>query len=485
MQFSCARNLRQITGANISGRTAGFSRLNAWLVALLAAAFSLPGGATEPQPSTSAYVASAPRVALVIGNAVYRGADRLGSPLSDAGLIAESLRSVGFTVDLEENQTRGQMLDALDRFGKVASKAAIALVYYAGHGFENGGENYLIPVDLPVPIGKVTHADLQRYAIPLRYVRSSASSGAPRAVIVLLDACRSPAVRGAGRQVMTKVDAGHGELIAFATQPGGVALDSFWLGATRYDHSPFAYYLSQQMRTGDDMLTMLRHTQIMVSGATADTQRPWFNDGLVGDLKLSDSAAPGPRMSVRQPAALLSVSRGTAVELAAAPDASDAAPAAAGAARWDAEVSRMLALLPDIWQNPDVANRIHDQAEQGDLFSMTAMAMALQNRPPMLTDQIWYRMRAQATAYAVYAAGRRYPLAEALYGNWRLNEAHEPADLYTAALFLQHAVDDGFVKATEKLIPLLPKVGRAASVDQYRARYRDAYGRDPVLTTVD
>ncbi|WP_167760080.1 caspase family protein [Paraburkholderia pallida] len=433
------------------------------------------------------HAASAPRVALVIGNAVYHAPDRLGSPSSDASLIAGTLRSIGFVVDLEENQTRAQMLDALDRFGAAASKASIAVIYYAGHGFESGGENYLIPVDLPMPVGKVSLSDLQRYAVPLRYVRSIASRGEPRALVVLLDACRSAALRGSVNQSMASVDAGHGELIAFATQPGGAALDAFWLGGTRYEHSPFAWYLNQQMQSGDDVLTMLRHTQVMVAAATADTQRPWFNDGLVGDLKLSDTVAPGPRANVRQPMTMAAGTRGGAQP---PPDAGDMTWSVSArppihdpvkeAAHWDAELDRMLELLPRIWSDSGVANEVHERAERGDLFAQTALAMALQVRAPNETDEAWYMTNALVNEYAVYATGRHYPLAEAFYGNYLLRTGSSPQNLYTASLFLRRAVDDGFAKALDKLIPLLVQI-HYADVAKYEARYRAIYGHDFVF----
>lgn len=492
MQFKCRPVIGPAWRANANDLLARMRRLPIWIVITLITTSSIAARAAEPVAITPGFAATAPRVALVIGNAGYNGMDRLGSPSSDANLVAGTLRSIGFSVDIERDQTRAQMLDALDRFSKQASRASIALIYYAGHGFESGGENYLIPVDIPVSIDKVVQTDLRRYAVPLRYVRSTVNGGEPRSLVLLLDTCRSPAARGPVRHTMSTVDAAHGELIAFATQPGGAALDTFWLGATRYDHSPFAYYLSQQMASGGDLLTMLKHTQIMVSAATADTQRPWFNDGLIGDLQLTDPIAPGPRTSVSQATGTSGAARGASIQRAAPGDpeatGSDEGPAAdtsALPAHWDSETGRMLKLVPEIWQNPDVANEVHDQAEQGDLFAMTTMAIALQNRPPGISDEIWFRMHAQATAYTVYATGRHYPLAEALYGNWLLRENPSVADQYTAALFLQRAVDDGYAKAIEKLVPLLPKVGRSNLVDQYNARYRQMYGRNLVLTNLD
>ncbi|SAK80382.1 caspase family protein [Caballeronia ptereochthonis] len=120
------------------------------------------------------------RVALVIGNAAYRAADRLASPNADAQLVADGLRTLGFATETVLNQTRTQMLDALEHFSQRASHASIAFVYYAGHGFESAGANYLVPVDIPVPIHDVTLADRQRSAVSLRYVRSTASRGEPR-----------------------------------------------------------------------------------------------------------------------------------------------------------------------------------------------------------------------------------------------------------------------------------------------------------------
>ncbi len=484
MGFSSRLNLPSVT---LLARGKGAVR-RVFLVGLLAGvirpgmAATLPGVAPAP-------VAAAPRVALVIGNALYNGVDRLGSPVSDARLVAQTLRSSGFDVDLETDRTRAQMLDAFDRFGASAKNASIALIYYAGHGFENGGENYLIPVDLPVPIGNVTKSDLARYGVPLRYVRATANRSAPRALIMFLDTCRTATVRGPTRQSLKPVDAGRGELIAFATQPGGSALDTFWLGGTHYEHSPFSYYLSQQMRAGGELITVLRHTQIMVSAVTSDAQRPWFNDGLIGEIRLAE-AAPQVADSAQHPAELSGVvARGahpsepdtgeTDWSVSKRPPIGDRA---AEGARWDAELDRMLKLLPQIWADPKFANKVHDDAESGDLFSQTALAMALRLRMPNMPDALWYRSHALSIQYAVYAAGRHYPLAEALYGNFMLDESNSPERLYTATIFLKRAVDDGFAGALDRLIPLLAQIDDPDALARYEALFQQVHGRKFELT---
>lgn len=433
----------------------------------------------------SAQTTAAPRVALVIGNALYNGVDRLGSPVADARLVADTLRASGFTVDLETDQTRAQMLDAVDRFSASAKNAAIALIYYAGHGFENGGENYLIPVDLPVPVGSVTKSDLARYSIPLRYVRGAANRSTPRALVMFLDTCRTAAVRGATRQTMKSVDAGRGELIAFATQPGGSALDTFWLGGKHYEHSPFSYYLSEQLRTGGEILTILRHTQIMVSAATADTQRPWFNDGLIGELRLADTASPVPARAPLPPEPAGVLARGASPSdtnpdtgvvdwsVSKRPPIGDRK---AESARWDAELDRMLKLIPQIWADNNVANKVHDEADDGDLFMQTALAMATHLRLQGESDADWYMSHALSVEYAVYAAGRHYPLAEALYGTFILDENKSPDSLYTGSLFLRRAVDDGYAHALNKLIPLLAQIDHTDGLARYNAIYEQVYG---------
>jgi hypothetical protein len=478
MGFSSRRFLPAATVRAKSHRAVRLRVLGIAVLATLLASAVKPGMA-----ATTPAAESAPRVALVIGNALYGGVDRLGSPVPDAKLVAQTLRSTGFDVDLEVDQTRAQMLDAFDRFGVNAKKASIALIYYAGHGFESGGENYLIPVDLPVPIGNVTKSDLARYGVPLRYVRGAANRGAPRALILFLDTCRTAALRGPTRQTLKPVDAARGELIAFATQPGGSALDTFWLGGTHYEHSPFSYYLSQQLRAGGELITALRHTQVMVSAVTADAQRPWFNDGLIGELHLSDAApqasdsAPhSPELSGVQARGGQATDPDTGVDDWRVSTRPPIADRLAEGAHWDTELDRMLKLLPQIWSDANIANKVHEQAESGDPYSQTALATALHVRMPNMPDALWYRSHALAVEYAVYAAGRHYPLAEALYGNFMLDESNAPDRLYTASLFLRRAVDDGYARALDRLIPLLAQINEPEHLAHYQAIYQQTYG---------
>ena len=138
-----------------------------------------------PGPSTS----SSPqgrRVALVIGNAAYKSVPALTNPHKDAEAVAASLRNIGFeTVTLAADATREKLIDALRAFADEAEKADWAMVYYAGHGIEVNGLNYLIPVDAKLEADR----DVQFEAVPLEQVLA-ALEGARKIKLVMLDACR-------------------------------------------------------------------------------------------------------------------------------------------------------------------------------------------------------------------------------------------------------------------------------------------------------
>lgn len=445
-------------------------------------------------PAAAVHAADgAPRVALVIGNAEYRGTDRLVSPPPDAELIAQSLRGIGFAVDIEENRTRAQMLGDLDNFSRAAAHASIALIYYAGHGFEMGGENYLIPVDMPVPIGQVSQADLMRFALPLRYVQSTASRGEPRALLMLLDACRSSAVRGGTTPSMAPVQAAHGTLIAFATQPGGAALDSFSVGSIRHQHSPFAWYLSQQIASGGDIVAALSKTQVDVAVATGDAQRPWFDNGLVGTLKLADSSAPSANANVRQPALTAQGTRG-AQPSAGTPetmppestlpdDRAQTADDQALARKWSAETLRMQALFIQMTVNPQIADQVRKAARQGDLFSMTTLALSLFVIPDGMPAEEAQARIAEGTLYLNAASDRHYPMAEAARGGWIFAHAQLPDDVGQATYYFREAVDHGYAESLPRLIEILTVTGDG-NLGMYLAKYRRIYGRDFDYTAI-
>jgi hypothetical protein len=172
----------------------------------------------------------AENVALVIGNSGYRSVETLPNPVNDANAVAAALRAHGFDVTLANDLTRAEMLNALRSFRDVADRADIAMVYYAGHGMEISGRNYLVPVDARI----TDERDARLEMIELQDVLSQLS-GARRMKAVFLDACRdNPFVTGmkradkgrnVGRGLALVDNAGADTLIAYAAAAGEITPD--------------------------------------------------------------------------------------------------------------------------------------------------------------------------------------------------------------------------------------------------------------------
>jgi tetratricopeptide (TPR) repeat protein len=243
-----------------------------------------PPVAALPQPSPPVAVAAEKRVALVIGNANYRAVGKLQNPPRDAAALADGLRRVGFkTVQLTSDLTREGMIAALRTFEREAERADWAVVYFAGHGIEVGGVNYLVPVDAQLKADK----DVLDEAVPLDRVLSAIES-AKKLRLVILDACRdnpfiatmkrSIASRAIGRG-LAQIEPEGGVLVAYAAKHGQVALDGE--GA----NSPFVTALVKRLDTpGLDISLLFRLVRDDVLAATGRRQEPFVYGSLPGEL---------------------------------------------------------------------------------------------------------------------------------------------------------------------------------------------------------
>src|SRR5882757_2366253 len=222
------------------------------------------------------------RIALVIGNSTYKNVPALANPTRDADTMASSFRSAGFkTVQLRNDLTREKLTDALQDFAAEADKADWAVVYFAGHGLEVNGTNYLIPVDARL----VADRDVEFEAVPLDRVMN-AVSGAKRLRLVLLDACRdnpfanqmrrSVATRSIGRG-LTNVEPEAGTLVVYAAKHGQVALDGDG------GNSPFVTALTKRMNTpGLEVRRLFDHVRDDVLEMTNRAQQPFSYGSLPG-----------------------------------------------------------------------------------------------------------------------------------------------------------------------------------------------------------
>ncbi|GMP03701.1 caspase family protein [Bradyrhizobium sp. TM239] len=188
------------------------------------------------------------RVALVIGNGAYKNVHALPNPPRDSKLIASVLRDVGFqTVISVSDLTRDKFFDALKAFAEEAEKADWAVVYYAGHGFEIGGVNYLVPVDAKLAADK----DAETQAVALEQV--IAAVGAARKMrLVVLDACRDNPFAPAMQRTLSlklvdkgfsNIEPGAGFMVVYAAKHGETAMDGD--GSA---NSPFATALAREIK---------------------------------------------------------------------------------------------------------------------------------------------------------------------------------------------------------------------------------------------
>jgi len=247
------------------------------------------------RPQTQANDGDRRRIALVIGNGAYAHVTALRNPPNDARAVAGSLRTLGFEVTEGIDLDRGGMQKMTGSFLRDAARAHTALVYYAGHGVQIDGHNYLVPVDVQLKPGMnpaETMTDMDSILAGL--------DDQVRTNILIFDACRNNPVAqqvasaepgraiavGAGLAAPTSIGSGAtygaGTLIAFATAPGQVALDG------EGSNSPFSAALSRHIGTpGIEVQQMLTRVRAEVVAATKSKQVPWTNSALLGEVFLA------------------------------------------------------------------------------------------------------------------------------------------------------------------------------------------------------
>lgn len=242
------------------------------------------------------------RQALVIGNGAYAEAP-LANPVNDANDVARALRDIGFEVTLLTNTTQRQMEETVEAFSRQLGPGAIGLFYYAGHGVQVAGENYLIPLDKRLE----RESDVRYEAMPLGQVLNALNDSPAAAKILILDACRdNPFVRRwptrrrglASRGLATPQSSGQGTLIAFATAPDDIASD----GMRDNRNSPFTTHLLRYLRTPNlEIGQLFRRLRGDVLRATNNRQTPWVSEALVGDVFLNPQVMAASAGSQPQP----------------------------------------------------------------------------------------------------------------------------------------------------------------------------------------
>ncbi len=224
------------------------------------------------------------RVALVIGNAAYTKTKPLANPANDASDVAAALKGLGFDVVSGVNQNKRQIETLIRDFGtKLAASGGVGLFYYAGHGIQVGGENYLVPVDADIP----EEDEVAYSAVPISLVLTKMSSAKNDLNIVILDACRNnPFARSwrgfresGNTDGLAKISPPTGTLVLYATEPGKVASD----GTGR--NGLFTEALLKQIRKpGLEYDQMVKALSADVWQRSGKQQLPWKEGNTLSDF---------------------------------------------------------------------------------------------------------------------------------------------------------------------------------------------------------
>jgi len=244
---------------------------------------------------SSAHAASDARFALVIGNSAYQHASSLKNPSNDSKDIAAALRKLNFKTIFLQNATKQQIEQAVSKYiSRLDAEGGVGLFYFAGHGVQFQGNNYLLPVD--VTIG--TEREIQERSFSLAGLLNKTREMSDVTNIVVLDACRNNpfsqydlnkgrSANPGGNKIkmpeldtgLSKLDAPPNTLIAFATAPGHIARD----GKGR--NSPYtAKLIRSMMRSGLSINEVFRQVRQDVLQLTGGEQVPWETSSLIDDF---------------------------------------------------------------------------------------------------------------------------------------------------------------------------------------------------------
>jgi uncharacterized caspase-like protein len=225
------------------------------------------------------------RIALVIGNGAYSAAP-LSNPANDAKAMAEALKAAGFLVTLKVDISHRDFLGVLREFGDRLRAGGVGVFYYAGHGMQIKGRNYLIPVDAAIQ----REDEVAYLAVDAQSILDKMEAAGNSTNLMILDACRNnPFARSfrSANQGLAQMDAPVGTLVAFATSPGSVASDG---GA---QNGLYTQHLLNAIRVpGNRVEDVFKQTRAAVRRESQGRQIPWESTSLEGDFFFVPAIAP-------------------------------------------------------------------------------------------------------------------------------------------------------------------------------------------------
>lgn len=318
------------------------------------------------------------RLALVIGNSAYAKTQTLDNPANDARLITASLQQVGFEVDVHTDLSGKKMRRAVSTFARKITEAgpeSMALLFYAGHGLQVNGTNFLIPVDADIEV----EADVPVEGVSADDVFHTLRSAGANVNIIVLDACRNNPFASAARSMsrgLARMVAPAGSIIAYATAPGRVAADG------EGENSPFSAALARTI--GEPGLTVeqvFKKVRISVHDETNGAQLPTEENQLLREVYFKPSAGGEETADSGQPPAPVPQP---------APEADD---------KPDAQIAFYRALEVNTIEGYETFLNEHPSHERADQVREIIRSMS--------EEQMWLRIKKQNTI----AAYKRYLIA--------------------------------------------------------------------------
>jgi uncharacterized protein len=419
----------------------------------------------------SGHVAAQDRFALVIGNQAYQHLTPLKNPEADAKLVSQSLTDIGFEVDYVANATKAGFEAELLNFSRKITPGAIIILYYAGHGVQSKGENFLLPVDADIRKSD----DLPLATISANQMLDLFRTSQAEATILVLDACRNNPLElndtltrdagGATRGLALVSGDQIGTLLAFSTSPGEASFDG--AGA----NSPYSLALSAILKEpGLSIEEVFKNTRAQVVAATDGQQVPWENSSLTSSIILNPEADQPP------------VTVATACDLAAAhPSDPDRVGPSVEFANLDPQraipaCEQAVADFPDEVRFKTLLARALDKAGRGEeAAALNEAAMQSGSLAAYHNMGNLYRkglgvpqdLRKAFELYK-YAAERGHPEDQSNVGVMYLNGDGVEQDLEQARYWLQQAAAQNWADAINRL-GLMTLKGQAGNEDATEA----------------
>jgi uncharacterized caspase-like protein len=392
-----------------------------------------------------------PRAALVIGNSSYQNG-ALRNPVNDARAVAASLEKLGFKVLLRENLNREGMHQSIDEFGRLLKDGGVGLFYYAGHGMQIKGRNFLIPVDADIQ----HEDDVEFRGMDANMVLSGMDAAHTRVNLLVLDACRNnpfARVSRSGNMGLAQMDAPKGTLIAFSTAPGSLAKDGTGTNSVYTTH-----LIEKLALPAMPVEQVFKEVRIAVTKETHDRQIPWESSSLMGDFYfVPPSAAITPTLAQvplpeksQAPTPLQTVEAHPPVVSTPAPEEIKHNKPANTGRDYNREGYEIELRAKNL--TLDELPALEARAKQGDAIAQTTLGWAYLLGKGQLDGRGIPRINSKMISWTKAAAKQGYPVAQNNLGAIYMDGIGIKLNYPLAQHFYKLAADQGYLSAQRNLL---------------------------------